>query len=83
MPWDQIIEIVMKLIEQCSQQQGRDRTRTRLRNVGLLERVVLRRALLNGGVPRAQLGAAMEQLISAAQSASDAEIDDFLKDCAA
>ena len=78
MPWSLIIEMILKLLEQCNKTDGRDRVFKRLRNPGLRERMSLRLALKREGLSGSHLNQVSDQAMDDLEAASDTEINDLL-----
>lgn len=78
MPWAAIIEMILKLIENCSKTDGRDKVFKRLRNPGFRERFALRADLRKSGLSGADLRDAVERAFNDLEAATDDEISDLL-----
>ncbi len=83
MPWDKIIELVLVLIKECGVRDGEEAVFQRLRDPGLREAVLLRRAAKTEGLRGRELRKTVRRGMDDLRQASDDEIRAFIADAQA
>jgi hypothetical protein len=78
MPWAAIIEMILKLIENCNKVDGREKLFQRLRHPGLRERLNLRAGLKRQGLRGTPLQDAVDRAMDDLDAASDDEINELI-----